>query len=537
MLVGYYYGTNDMAITILSSPIWLVASLLSTGISYGTAVSFAQFMASNNKRAASNILSQSFSVISLAAFLFALVSWLFSPILTPLLGVNADMYTHAVEYNRYLSIALGFSMITKYLYYMVNTDSSPTLALMGNVVKAVLYAALSMFFMGVMDCGMIGSAYALLIAEIVGALIMSSHFFFKTTIIKLRLSLPNKENIKRIFATTDNISAVVAMLVLNNLLMNNFSIEIVAIYLMIISFNDIILSIIASTSYAMMPLMSTFFGERNGRGIKETFSIGIKNGLVISGIIVLILVVFAPWIPGLYGYKHPEYMPMAINAIFLYAISVPFCMLLNIAINTFISISKYNVGFYLGIFNTLIIPVVLGVIAIFSHSPELVWLLYFISSIIPLLVSVAISLFLKRYSIENYLSFKDKNQVLKANFCILLRPDDIGSLEEYQEMTELFLMAQEVEDIKVIRSKIIVGEIMEYALQTHQRKGGYVDIQLGVHHNGTVRIMVKLDNDTIHITNDAILDENLISLGILRNASKDFKYNRILSFNTFDMIV
>ena len=84
MLVGYYYGTNDMAITILSSPIWLVASLLSTGISYGTAVSFAQFMASNNKRAASNILSQSFSVISLAAFLFALVSWLFSPILTPL---------------------------------------------------------------------------------------------------------------------------------------------------------------------------------------------------------------------------------------------------------------------------------------------------------------------------------------------------------------------------------------------------------------------------------------------------------------------
>ena len=110
-------------------------------------------------------------------------------------------------------------------------------------------------------------------------------------------------------------------------------------------------------------------------------------------------------------------------------------------------------------------------------------------------------------------------------------------MEDYQKMADMLLMVQNIDEKRQIRCKLILGEIMEYAQQTNQGENDYVDIQMGVLAEGQVRIMVKLDNDAVGIANVESGDEKFLSLEIMRNASSTFKYNRVMTFNTFDMVV
>ena len=311
ILVAHFLGTESMAITALAIPLWHFAEIFSGGLNYGSSILFMHHLGDNNKKAASDILCQSFTMTLIVAFLFMIIGSLLSPLLTSLTGVDESMYDTAVHYNRFLFIALGATIVCNYTYFMVNADSNPTIALIGSVIKVALFILLSILFMGVFDWGIASAMYALVIAEVVGALIMLSHFFLKKTLFRLSLMRPSKKNLKHIFSFTTHFSievaaAIIMMMILNNLLMKNFSIEIVSIYLMIVTFHELLLSLYKSNSLSMMPLLGTFYGEKNTRGIEETLKIGLKSSMVISAIVCVALVVLSPFVPELYSYQYPE---------------------------------------------------------------------------------------------------------------------------------------------------------------------------------------------------------------------------------------
>ena len=147
----------------------------------------------------------------------------------------------------------------------------------------------------------------------------------------------------------------------------------------------------------------------------------------------------------------------------------------------------------------------------------------------------------RRGKFDTLLCLPQLKSDIKADVFFLILSDDEKEIVDYQEMIELFLSHHNIAEGKINRTMLAFEEIVNFSKESNQRKKGYIDIQVAITEADDIRIIAKLDNDTIDIsavTQTSVLSSgNMLSLHVLQSIASKFTHNRVLSFNTLNLLI
>ncbi len=148
-----------------------------------------------------------------------------------------------------------------------------------------------------------------------------------------------------------------------------------------------------------------------------------------------------------------------------------------------------------------------------------------------------IHLLRKHKSLNFEFLLKNAREIFKEKVYYLIDMYNPNDIEHYQEMADLFLSNYNIETSKIEQCKFAIGEVIEYARDSGQKYNSLIDVQLAVTNNNDVRLMVKFDNTVKNVDGvDSEQDVAFLSLKILKNMSKKFSFNRVLTFNSLDIV-
>lgn len=191
IMVGNRLGPVALAGVGIAGPVYTIFVAMSLWIGIGGATLFSQSMGAKNPKRAHLIFTQSIVLIFSATLIIGIIAFIFREPLVYALGANEETYPYA---SAYLQVMLLFGFvftIENACSVFVRNDRSPNLAMAALIVTAVLNVILNYIILYVLNLGVAGAAFGTIISAALGIVVLSFHFFKKSSqlrLVKLKLN-------------------------------------------------------------------------------------------------------------------------------------------------------------------------------------------------------------------------------------------------------------------------------------------------------------------------------------------------------------
>ena len=296
--------------------------------------------------------------------------------LTPLLkgfGAPSDVLPYAQTYVRITAIGFPFMILTAGGCHLIRADGSPQMAMICNLVGAIVNTILDAVFVMVFRWGMAGAAWATIIGQIISAIIVIHYLLhFKTIPLKKEHFYPQIKYIGRtaqigMASFFNQIAMMLVQIVMNNSLTfyGASSIYGEAIPLacagIVIKVNQIFFSIVIGLSQGSQPVESFNYGAKKYDRVRKAYRLAALTGVIISIFSFVLFQIFPRQILGLFGTGEPEYFTFGVRFFRLFLFFIWLDALQPITSTFFTSIGKPAKGIFLSLTRQIIffIPLLL----------------------------------------------------------------------------------------------------------------------------------------------------------------------------------
>lgn len=299
-MVGQYQGPEGTAALAVVSPIWNIIYSLGLLMGIGGSVLFSTLRGkSEENRKKSN---EYFTAAIIGTAILAVITWIvvifFDRELLMLFGAEETLLPLAQRYLFPVKFAVPSFLFTQLMAAFLRNDGNPALA-----TKAVLFGGIfnvfgDWFFVFGLDMGVMGAGLATVMGSVFSLIIMLTHFFGKRN--TLRLEKPEK-----LFSMLKSISITgfstffidVAMGILtvlfNRQILRYLGTDALSVYGIIINISTFVQCCAYSIGQASQPIISTNFGARQGKRIREIMKYALGTAIVF-GLIWTALAELAP---------------------------------------------------------------------------------------------------------------------------------------------------------------------------------------------------------------------------------------------------
>ena len=225
----------------------------------------------------------------------------------------------------------------------VRSDSDPILAAIASGTVIFINISLDLIFMQVLNLGVIGASASLCIAETMGVLVLLTHFFKKSSLLKLRIAFPKISDIKSFVSNgfgvgSSSFFAALVMLIFNTLLLRLSNVNgalCVAIYGVLYTVGTIPGGLFEGISGALSTVTAFTSGESDTNGIFAVRKRALLMTLIFGGVLAFLCAAFPDILVGFFGIKSIT----AAKAMRIFAISIVFT-----GINTVLTAFWQSVG-------------------------------------------------------------------------------------------------------------------------------------------------------------------------------------------------
>lgn len=195
LFIGQAVGTLGNAATNIAFPFSTSCVALALFFGIGGASCFNLSMGKGNKSKAPYYIGNTALMLVVSGILLCVVTLIF---LTPLLkffGASDNVLPYVEEYVRITAIGFPFLILTTGEGHIIRADGSPGMAMVCNIVGAVINTILDTIVMG-LDMGMAGAAYATIIGQIISSVIVIVYLLrsFKTVPLRKAHYTPQSQN-------------------------------------------------------------------------------------------------------------------------------------------------------------------------------------------------------------------------------------------------------------------------------------------------------------------------------------------------------
>ena len=294
IFLGNYVGADALASITLLVPYFTLLFATALMLSIGGSVSAGKYLGEQDSSSASSIFSQSLIATIIITSSFSVVSLFFEQQLFQLLHAPQSLHPLMAEYLDIIRWSLIIQLFTMVLYYFVRADGHPLLATGALVCGAIINIALDAVFIGVLDMGIKGAAYATLIAQVFQCLVLCRYFFSSSRILKFSCTQLRWNKLLRavyngVSEFINEISVGLIFLLLNYLILERVGINGVAAFTVINYFIFISVMLCYGIADALHLLISQNFGAKNTQRIHYFLITALTTAAILAAILLLIL--------------------------------------------------------------------------------------------------------------------------------------------------------------------------------------------------------------------------------------------------------
>lgn len=539
IVIGRSMGAVGLAAISLSLPLYMVFNVFMHGLGIGGSVRFSQLMGEGRKEEAIRCYNRVMQAGILLGVVIAAIVNIFPDMILRIFGtVQSDGALYDASRSYVCLIALGAPLffINYMLNYFLRNDNSERLAGAGFLIGNAVDIVLNVVFVFCFDMGTAGAAIATLAGLAVGivcylpGIFSSGHFLYpawKGIDVKEVFSC-----LKTGLATSSQyLFQMIFLLIANNVLMTLAAEKGVAVFDLLQNASYLILYLYEGTGKAMQPLVSTFYGEKNGRAAGYTLRLGLVRGILAGSAAALVIFIFPEVICGIFGLQERGLVHMGTQALRIYCAGSVFAGMSIILETYYQSEGEEKSAFVIAFLRGC--AVLLPCTVLFSFlSLEKFWWLY------PANEVVSLGIFLIcRQRLRKEKEFFDPARVFSRTIQSR-REEAAGMAEGIESFCDRWNASGKQKYLVMMAVEEVCLAIITRAFG--KGKSGVIQVTVLALENGEFELHIR-DNavifnpfslQTAQADKDTGIDMDAMGILVIRSQAKDFFYRHYQGFNT-----
>lgn len=306
IFVGNGAGIQALGAVNIALPFVLVANALNAMASIGGVTITAIRFGRGDKEGAQNAFMHSFTINFCVGLLITLIGCVFTAPICSLLGASENYVSLVEEYVFWWALFAIANSLSLNLQSFCRNDGAPGLVAITNVVSTTLNIFLDWLFVFPMQMGGMGAAVATGISQIVGLLVVSTHFLFKKGELTIRKYKPQIKLYRKIVfrglpEAIAQFSTPVTTLCMNYTLMATFGDIGINAFSIISYLSSFTMAVFFGASEGMQPLFGQAYGAKEDDNLKYYYRVGQLISIIGSALCVAVYVVFPHTLCKLFG--------------------------------------------------------------------------------------------------------------------------------------------------------------------------------------------------------------------------------------------
>ena len=375
-------GTNGLAALNLAIPVYNFIHGTGLMLGMGGATKFSICKSRGEQNEINRIYTNTVYLGVLFSAAFFLLGLFFSNSLALLLGADKNVFQMTDIYLKWLLLFAPAFIFNDIFLCFVRNDDGPRLSMIAMLTGSIGNIILDYIFIFPMQMGIFGAIFATGLSPIISILIMLPHWTKKKNsfhFIKAKISCKIwGQGLALGFPSfVAQLSSGIVMITFNAIILNMEGNTGVAAYGIIANLSLVIVAVYTGIAQGIQPLISNFYGQGKARQMGEILRYAMITMLSISGIVYLLIVLFADPITSVFNSENNvQLQQIALTGLKLYFTSSPFVGYNIILAIFFTSIEKPIPAHILSLLRglILIIPMAFFLSAVWKMNG--VWLTY-----------------------------------------------------------------------------------------------------------------------------------------------------------------
>ncbi|WP_409199495.1 MATE family efflux transporter [Methanobrevibacter sp. DSM 116169] len=543
IIIGNFFGNKELAAFGIASPFIIVLLALSTVFGKGGIVACSNYVG----RGEINQVNINFTVTLLVATIISIIitlltSFYINP-LTLFLGAEGILIQLTTDYLFGLVLGTLPLILSQVLLSYIRLDGSPFLGMISAIIITIINIILDILFATVLDLGLFGIGLATSISYVIGTLILCYHFLLKRNTLKFTKIKGGFEEIRNVIKLGLPSALNRLYITFRSVLTNNLAIWIggtVAIGALSIQTNiyQFLVSVSMGVGMTTILLGGVFFGEQDKKALKYLLKVSLKYGLGITIPIAVILIIFTPYIVGVFG-NNPEILSTTIRSLRLFAPSLPLALICIVLLNYYNATKNLLISNYIAFAHSFLFISLFALIATPLIGEDGIWLCFTVGEILTLIGLI----FLIKYkygkfpkSTEDFLLLDDNfEKDINSNLSISINGnmDEVMKLSNYvQEFGKNYPGKENIINKLALCVEEMGGNIVEHGFKSCHN-----------HHYIDVRIILTSKNVIFRIRDDGIpfnpieyankceKTENTMGIKIIQKIATNMEYRHTIGLN------
>ena len=330
IFLGKYVGEVGIAATTIAMPLMMIVMAIGMLIGFGTNSQISIRLGEKRHEEAEQLLGQGMFLFVITSFAFTFLALLFIDPLLKLFGATAGVMPFARTYLAIVVIGTLVHQISFGANGFIRGEGNPRIAMATMLIGGIANVILDYIFIAIMGWGMAGAAWATVIGQSLSAAWVLHYYISGRSTVKLRWQhfRIRPELVRSVLVMGSpsfimNVISSVQMSLFNNQLAHFGGDTAISVMGVIMSFNMIWLMPIIGMSQGMQPIVGYNFGARNFTRVRKTFFLTNTVATVMSTGFFILAMIFPEYVFRLFIKIDSEVIPVGVDAVRRFMLSLP----------------------------------------------------------------------------------------------------------------------------------------------------------------------------------------------------------------------
>jgi putative MATE family efflux protein len=308
IFVGRGIGFLAIAATTVAFPIMIIFMAVSMLIGIGATALISIRLGEQKKEEAEKIAANAVFLLILLPLFLTIIYLLFADPILGLFGASGDVLPYARDFTGIIVLGSVFGSVSFGMNNFIRAEGNPTIAMLTQIIGAVINIVLNYVFIFKFGWGIKGSALGTILGQLFSAIWVISYFLTGRSLVKIRL-----KNFKLQLSVIISIISIgfapfamqiassIQQMILNKTLLaygGDLALSAVGI---IMSISTLLILPIVGLSQGAQPLIGYNYGAGQYDRVKETLKKAVLSGLGIAFLGYLLIHIWPTQIVGLFS--------------------------------------------------------------------------------------------------------------------------------------------------------------------------------------------------------------------------------------------
>ena len=359
IVAGQFIGNEAVAAMTLVAPIMLLTVFSAYMLADGLAMMFSYSIGRNDRDKANQLFGMGTTTSVVTGVAITLILVVFRENILAWWEISPTLMTFADEYYRGLMFVALPGILNIFFYTIYIAEGEENVCVKASiamfVVNMVLDIVLGKYF------GVIGIGIATTVGNLVSFLFPLPYLFSKNCQLRFVKYWNGKEFCQGIFYSwyhsMDTLFQALLPLILSTFVLAHYGEAELILVTVNINLLTLLITIYTGIVDCMQPMVCQYHAEGALYSVRKTMRLAIGSTIAVTLVIILFGMIFAYFLPGLFGVKHEE--ALYNEAITCARIFLPFTIFMGVTLifsNYYIYIERLNLGALIKFLLLLVLP-------------------------------------------------------------------------------------------------------------------------------------------------------------------------------------